>query len=388
LSPTTFTTCLRRRLGLPVHMSASMPFTCPACGLSSDPLGDHALACKSSPHHIIRHNRLRDLVYAIAKEVTTVELEVKVQQRRPGDVFFHDLFEQPTAVDFAVVSPFVLSATNPFPPRWLAKKQVQDAEKQKMQESAELCSSRGFGFIPAGFDVVGGRGEGATRVLEELEQKLKLKTPAGSRGGASLFARAHTCIARSVGTYINDYFNEVVKFGDHLKPPPTPRTNGPTPTPPHSQSQPFSFNFNANLPPQPQPSVSQSTTPTPFQTPPIPCQAVSNSGSSPPAAHGEMVWANTETHPNLRPDGKLEHRGRPMKVEDEVISGCTPPNQFGSGPVAPKARAKPRARKVLVVYAASFTQRDCPLSGFAMFINNGHHRPRDPLPLQRCPLRN
>jgi ribonuclease HI len=295
-----------------------------------------------------------------------VELEVQVQNRRPGDVMFHELFDRPTAVDFTIVSPFVLSAANPIPPRWLAKRQVQDAEKHKVNESAELCASRGFGFIAAGFDVAGGRGEGATKMLEELESKLKSKTPAGSRGGASIFARAHTCIARSIGSHLDEYFTEVVKYGHHLTPPPT-RASGPTPPPSQPQSQPTHPN---HTPTNPLPA-----TPTPTRDHPSSNQAVSNSGPSPPAAQGESIWVNSEPHPNLRPDGKLEQRGRPTKAEEEVIAGHTPPSHFGSAPVSTpksKAKAKPKARKWLVVYASSYSQRDHTHSGFAMFINHGH----------------
>jgi ribonuclease HI len=84
---------------------------------------------------------------------------------------------------------------------------------------------------------------------------------------------------------------------------------------------------------------------------------------------------NSEPHPNLRPDGKLEQRGRPTKAEEEVIAGHTPPSHFGSAPaIAPKskAKAKPKARKWLVVYASSYSQRDHTHSGFSMFINHGH----------------
>ena len=58
-----FRCILRYRLGIPVF-EADGP--CPACGLHSDGLGDHAISCGSDGERIVRHNQLRDALFAAA----------------------------------------------------------------------------------------------------------------------------------------------------------------------------------------------------------------------------------------------------------------------------------------------------------------------------------
>jgi len=108
MRPRVFRTAVLYRLGLPV---LNNPKPCPLCMQPINIYGDHATCCTKKGDVIIRHNAVRDLVYAIAVDgVLNPQREKKgilgpTSGRRPGDVSIPDWSGDPLAIDVAVTSP-------------------------------------------------------------------------------------------------------------------------------------------------------------------------------------------------------------------------------------------------------------------------------------------
>jgi hypothetical protein len=111
MSPAVFRTAVRYRLGLKV---AHPGVVCSFCTQSFDERGDHAACCKMNGDIVVRHNRLRNLVFRVAQEgllspvlEKTGILRGESAGRRPGDVtlpLWKD--SKGLAVDVAVTSSF------------------------------------------------------------------------------------------------------------------------------------------------------------------------------------------------------------------------------------------------------------------------------------------
>lgn len=112
MAPKVFRTAVRRLLGLPVFPS---PVPCPLCMQTMDIFGDHAVCCSGAGDLVVRHNRVRNIIFKLAEYgLMTPEME-KVgilgptddSKRRPGDVSIRTW--GPTrglAIDVAVICPF------------------------------------------------------------------------------------------------------------------------------------------------------------------------------------------------------------------------------------------------------------------------------------------
>ena len=104
-----FRLCLGYWLGL--RMSGDFR-TCPVCGKSAaaDPYGDHQVGCGGNSDRILRHNALRDALFAASqsaalaprKEVPSL---IPGSQSRPADIFLPNWCRgQPAALDVTVIS--------------------------------------------------------------------------------------------------------------------------------------------------------------------------------------------------------------------------------------------------------------------------------------------
>ena len=103
-----FQVSLKYHLGLPVFSGEGI---CPACGKSSDALGDHAVGCGGEGERISRHNALRDALFQAASQAALGPSKeesalIPGSNCRPADVFLRG-FENgmDCALDVTVVSP-------------------------------------------------------------------------------------------------------------------------------------------------------------------------------------------------------------------------------------------------------------------------------------------
>ena len=110
MSPQVFRTAVRYRLGMRVSRPG---VRCSFCTQSFDESGDHAACCKSNSDIIVRHNRLRNLLFRFAEEgLLSPVLEKRFilgecSGRRPGDVTIPCWKDSKAlAVDVAVTSSF------------------------------------------------------------------------------------------------------------------------------------------------------------------------------------------------------------------------------------------------------------------------------------------
>ena len=176
LSPRAFSLAVARRLGLPIVGPAVTSRPCPTCGLTVDAFGDHLLSCQNVSKHE-RHNALRDVLALLAHEIgTPCQKEVTMTgKERPADLLFSSLFTAgPTAVDITMVTPFPAASSSPFnaadPSHATAA-----AEARKQAKYAHLFPSPSPGrtqFLPAAFDCLGGRGQGASKLVTAVAAAL------------------------------------------------------------------------------------------------------------------------------------------------------------------------------------------------------------------------
>lgn len=109
LKPKTFRTAVYYRLGVPI---LEKEIECPMCKQNINVYGDHATCCSKAGDLIVRHNAMRNLVAAIAKEgLLSPILEKKgilgdAPGRRPGDVTIPQWSNgNSLALDIAVTKP-------------------------------------------------------------------------------------------------------------------------------------------------------------------------------------------------------------------------------------------------------------------------------------------
>jgi len=105
LSPNDSQLLLSYKLGLPIKQSP----TCPACGKSQDPFGDHALCCPLTGFSI-RHSFLKrgaaSLLQATGFE-SRLEVPLPQSNDRPADILLLSSFAEPRphALDLSLVHP-------------------------------------------------------------------------------------------------------------------------------------------------------------------------------------------------------------------------------------------------------------------------------------------
>ena len=110
LEPPEFQVALKWWLGMDTSQNACCAF-CPSHAL--DPLGHHALTCKSDGDLIVRHNALRDTFLESCNQAciggqleAASSLDEESRQTRPADILVQNWeFGKPAALDFTVTSP-------------------------------------------------------------------------------------------------------------------------------------------------------------------------------------------------------------------------------------------------------------------------------------------
>ncbi len=195
LSPESFVTALRLRLGLPVATYAG-PLPCGECGreLNADQLGQHALLCARGCR-VLGHNALRDHVAALARisDSSTV-VEASIQGRRPADILTG---AAPLgglgwmALDVGVTTPFTSDAA-----RSPTTDVLDEYRKKKLIDYGDSCSSVGWEYRPLIFSAFGRAHEDTHHVIHRL-----CVAAAKSFGGTDV-TRAEAAWWRNAGTLL------------------------------------------------------------------------------------------------------------------------------------------------------------------------------------------
>ena len=165
---------------------------CPFCRSVMDPRGHHCGACMAGGDVVLRHNELRNTVHAEASKAGMhPELEsqgllanlgwVDMVGRRPADT----LLVSPTglavtsrrrfpkvALDFAVVSPFSVSALPSATEQQLATAEAYADRKRRHNNTEYACGEADLGFEPIVFEAAGGLEPGGAKVLESLLKEV------------------------------------------------------------------------------------------------------------------------------------------------------------------------------------------------------------------------
>ena len=88
-----FIVVAKYQLGMNIYTSAG---PCPACGIHSDQLGDHAMCCGQQGERISRHNILRDALFSAAQSAALGPTKegrflLPGSDRRPADILIPPL---------------------------------------------------------------------------------------------------------------------------------------------------------------------------------------------------------------------------------------------------------------------------------------------------------
>ena len=172
------------------------PGVCPCCGQNLDVYMDHALTCMCGGDRTLRHNSIRNEVFAEAREAglrcekeksgllpprpheETLRGESGSSGRRPADIWFADWGNgQAAAVDFAVTSglrsdTLVTSATDA-----TAVLAMYDDRKRSYLDTEAACNIAGLAFLPFIIEADGGGlGTTARRVCSFIAKASAAKT--------------------------------------------------------------------------------------------------------------------------------------------------------------------------------------------------------------------
>ena len=185
-----FVPSLKYRLGIPVFSSQG---PCPACGLPSDVMGDHALGCAKYGDRIARHDRLRDVIYETA---SSAALAPHKEERhllpgtaaRPGDILIQRWSDgKDAAMDVTVTSPL---APSNLAAAAQAGGALSKAYTRKVRDTAAACQQQGLIFLPIAVETLGGMHQVAIQQLKKLASALARHTGADEREVTShLFMR-------------------------------------------------------------------------------------------------------------------------------------------------------------------------------------------------------
>ena len=169
MDPPLFRVALRRRLRAPVYDTDGH---CPSCGQPLDRWGDHALVCACSGDRTIRHNAVRNIVFA---ESMAGGLRPEKEKggllpdrpgtdglpsglgRRPADLWLpRGMSGQGEALDFAVTSGmradvFRVAAVSPE-----TVFHRYERHKREYKHTADSCEAAGFRFTPMVLEAHGG----------------------------------------------------------------------------------------------------------------------------------------------------------------------------------------------------------------------------------------
>ncbi|KAL5475780.1 hypothetical protein EMCRGX_G025632 [Ephydatia muelleri] len=135
-----------------------------------NPLGHHALTCKSGGDSIFRHNSLRDTFWescklaCIAGQIEAGSgLDVEGSRTRPADILLPNWeFGKPAALDFTITSALNPSTLNEA--SVMAGSAASAAEIRKHVAYDEKCSRLGWVCIPLSVETYGCLDRLATRI--------------------------------------------------------------------------------------------------------------------------------------------------------------------------------------------------------------------------------
>ncbi|KAL5489251.1 hypothetical protein EMCRGX_G018321 [Ephydatia muelleri] len=155
----------------------------PSCIVhNGNPLGHHALTCKSGGDSIFRHNSLRDAFWescklaCIAGQIEAGSgLDVEGSRTRPADILLPNWeFGKPAALDFTITSALNPSTLNEA--SVMAGSAASAAEVRKHVANDEKCSRLGWVCIPLSVETYGCWGEEAGRCLDRLATRIATRT--------------------------------------------------------------------------------------------------------------------------------------------------------------------------------------------------------------------
>eukprot|EP00731_Ephydatia_muelleri_P014506 Em0008g226a len=180
LDPPEFQMALKWWLGLDTSQNGSSCSFCPSHAL--DPLGHHALTCKSGGDSIFRHNSLGDTFWescklaCIAGQIEAGSgLDVEGSRTRPADILLPNWeFGKPAALDFTITSALNPSTLNEA--SVMAGFAASAAEVRKHVANDEKCSRLGWVCIPLSVETYGCWGEEAGRCLDRLATRIATRT--------------------------------------------------------------------------------------------------------------------------------------------------------------------------------------------------------------------
>ena len=175
LRRTEFITAIRYRLGLPVfRVQGECPM--PACHVTNDIMGDHAISCAIGGERISKHNHVRDAIFKAAVEaglgpVREPDGLLPGSDDRPADVLIPIWTEgRDTALDITVV--------NPLQQALLARASeegdsaVEHAHKAKLRKYEERCDAEAITFLPLAVDTFGGWHKVGLATITKLGKQL------------------------------------------------------------------------------------------------------------------------------------------------------------------------------------------------------------------------
>jgi hypothetical protein len=171
---------------------------CGTCNTPLSPTASHTLKCRHGGDIISRHNRIRDVVYALA---SAGALAPKLEKshilgdtpgQRPADVFLPSLWNQPIAIDIAVTDPSQPKYANCNNPANDYAIKIKHKKYDKGFEGSDIQ------FIPMVFETPGGINDEGLNTLQEIIQRAA--TRSGENVGifkALAWQRISTTLQRS-----------------------------------------------------------------------------------------------------------------------------------------------------------------------------------------------
>ena len=153
---------------------------CPACGMHSDKLGDHAIACGGKGEQIARQNQLRNVFYQTAVQAALAPTKeeralIPGREDRPTDILIPNWTGgQDTVCDVTVISPLQKDCV-----RAAAEDTgsvLHHTYTRKMNSSFESCKQQGIHFIPLPFETLGGLHKSTVDTVTRLARHLARNT--------------------------------------------------------------------------------------------------------------------------------------------------------------------------------------------------------------------
>lgn len=175
-----FRLCTQYWLG--IHMCPEG--ACALCGSERvDPFGDHHVVCGGNSDRIMRHDLLRDAIFAAARSAAlSPKMEIPSlipgSNNRPADIYIPTWSRgSPAALDVTVISPLQqLTVDRAAITQGHA---LQVAHNRKVATHDAPCREAGVQFIPLPVETLGGWSKGAAATLRDIghRQGLRLGIP-------------------------------------------------------------------------------------------------------------------------------------------------------------------------------------------------------------------